>query len=407
MKNNNLNDVYSGSVVINGAETITGYNAARSIAGMGFTIYGLSSQTDAVYLKAKVWDKIYTVEYDCDKLIDISKTIMSCQHVRSRKPVLMLCQDDIVLLVSKNRKKLSKYYSFILPTNDAVELMMDKTKFYDWSISKGLNVPKSIVVTHKHEIKTALMSLTYPIAIKPLNRNEGWNQKFNNSKLFKFESYPDTHSILEESLDYTEKLIFQEWIPGTDSDVHFLLAMFGSKGVSFMSGRKIHQWPVLTGSTAMCVSEIAPEYEGEAIHILQQAGLAGLGSIEFKRDPRNDKYYITEPTVGRHDYQSYVATLGGVNLSLLYVLECMGYCFINDLKPRPALWIDELNFVRAVLKKKQLSLLYKDGLIGLIKRNSSLASFTPNEYKLFIPYFSSFVWKKFKSLLKYKIKRRK
>jgi D-aspartate ligase len=385
MTNKKLTDVYSGSVLINGAETITGYNAARSISGMGFSVYGLSMQANSLYLKADVWDEIYTVDYNCDQMIKISKNIMQRQKVRSQKPTLMLCQDEMVLFVSKHRDVLSKYFSFLLPPDDAVNLMMDKTKFHHWAINKGFNVPKSVIVSEKNEIEVALRGLNYPIAIKPLTRDEGWNKHFNNLKLFKYESLPDDISVLKESLNFTDKLIFQEWIPGNDDDVFFLLVMIGKNGGSYLAGRKIHQWPILTGSTAMCKSELMPEFQDEAIKILQSAQLSGLGSIEFKRDKRTNKYYITEPTVGRHDYQSYIATAAGVNLSLLYVLECMDYCYFNHFKPQEAVWIDELNFMRAVWNK-QPSLIFKDFVYLIKKGNNSFATFNFKELKLFYSY---------------------
>jgi len=394
MNSNSLKNVYSGSVVINGAETITGFNAARSISGMGFKVYGLTSHYKSVYLKANVWDKIYRSGYCCTEMIAIAKNIMQHQDVRTQKPALMLCQDEMVLFVSKHRAKLEAYFSFILPSDSSVQLMMDKTKFHAWAICKGFNVPRSIVITEENEIKIALETLNYPIVIKPLTRDDNWNKHFNNSKLFKFESIPSNVALIEEAFNYTEKLIFQEWIPGNDRDVFFLLTMSGKKGFISMSGRKIHQWPILTGSTAMCVSELEAEFENEAEDILKEASLVGLGSIEFKRDIRTNKYYITEPTVGRHDYQSFIATTAGVNLSLLYVLECMGYCYLNDFKPKKACWIDELNFIRATVKKKEFSLLFD------MKVKFSYATFTFKEPKLFLVYWADFVLKKLRNLIR-------
>jgi hypothetical protein len=43
-------------------------------------------------------------------------------------------------------------------------------------------------------------------------------------------------------------------------------------------------------------------------------GFVGLGSMEYKRDTRDNKFYMVEPTVGRTDYQEEIATLNGVNI---------------------------------------------------------------------------------------------
>jgi hypothetical protein len=44
---------------------------------------------------------------------------------------------------------------------------------------------------------------------------------------------------------------------------------------------------------------------------------SGFGGIEYKRDARDGRFLIIEPTVGRTDWQEEVATLAGVNIPLM------------------------------------------------------------------------------------------
>jgi hypothetical protein len=50
---------------------------------------------------------------------------------------------------------------------------------------------------------------------------------------------------------------------------------------------------------------------------LDQVNYFGFGGIEYKRDARNGRFLIIEPTVGRTDWQEEVATLAGVNIPLI------------------------------------------------------------------------------------------
>jgi predicted ATP-grasp superfamily ATP-dependent carboligase len=43
----------------------------------------------------------------------------------------------------------------------------------------------------------------------------------------------------------------------------------------------------------------------------------GFGGVEYKRDARDGRFLIIEPTVGRTDWQEEVATLAGVNIPLM------------------------------------------------------------------------------------------
>ena len=50
----------------------------------------------------------------------------------------------------------------------------------------------------------------------------------------------------------------------------------------------------------------------------------GLGSMEYKRDPRDNKYYMIEPTVGRADLQSGIADINGLNIPLIAYFDILG-----------------------------------------------------------------------------------
>ena len=46
--------------------------------------------------------------------------------------------------------------------------------------------------------------------------------------------------------------------------------------------------------------------------------------MEYKRDRRDEKFYMVEPTVGRTDYQEEIATLNGVNIPAAAYLREIG-----------------------------------------------------------------------------------
>src|SRR4029077_16877616 len=119
--------------------------------------------------------------------------------------------------------------------------------------------------------------------------------------------------------------------------------------VSFV-GRKICQWPVEEGGTASCMP--APDAAGELPEMtdgfFSAVGFVGVGSMEYKRDRRDGKFYMVEPTVGRTDYQEEVATLNGVNIPLAAYRAELG---LNPIAPvaaaPPRAWRDPLGFANA------------------------------------------------------------
>src|SRR5262249_19137329 len=78
------------------------------------------------------------------------------------------------------------------------------------------------------------------------------------------------------------------------------------------------QWPVLVGGTASCIPApgVAAELSELTERFFATVGFTGVGSMEYKRDTRDGRFFMIEPTVGRTDYQEEIATLNGVNIPL-------------------------------------------------------------------------------------------
>jgi hypothetical protein len=123
-------------------------------------------------------------------------------------------------------------------------------------------------------------------------------------------------------------VIVQEWIEGPDSEIFFTFFCARRDGTpaAFFSGRKLRSTPPGVGSTAICIPapEFAEALEHEARRFLERVHYRGLGSLEFKRDVRNGRFLMVEPTVGRTDWQEEIAALGGVNLPLLAYWIALG-----------------------------------------------------------------------------------
>jgi predicted ATP-grasp superfamily ATP-dependent carboligase len=159
-----------------------------------------------------------------------------------------------------------------------------------------------------------------------------------------------------------DSYVVQEWIEGNDSDVHFCLVCRDRSGreLAYQTGRKLLQWPVGTGNTAICTTTDDPALHRLAEQVLDRAGLVGLGSVEVKRDRRDGGYYITEPTVGRPNLQSNVATAAGLNMAVVAYRDACDMPAVTDgARRRNAIWLNERNLLEALVvaaRRRQLNL---------------------------------------------------
>jgi predicted ATP-grasp superfamily ATP-dependent carboligase len=81
-----------------------------------------------------------------------------------------------------------------------------------------------------------------------------------------------------------------------------------------------------------------------SIKLFNAVNYKGIGSVEFKKDSRDNIFKITEPTVGRPDLQSAIAYHNHINIPLLEYCDCSGFelpAFRNNQKK--IYWINEEN----------------------------------------------------------------
>jgi len=258
----------------------------------------------------------------------------------------------LLITLSRNREVLKNHYHFVLPDQPTLQKLADKSAFAEWAKANDFPVPVTRVVTSPAELRMVLNDLTFPVVLKPFMRDQRWYKYSGRNKAYRLNSSEHIRNIPFPLFDASDRYVIQEWIEGGDSDVHFCLLYRDRTGreLGYQTGRKHLQWPVETGSTAICATT-----DDQALHRLTQklfdcAGLVGLASLEVKRDRRNGKYYITEPTVGRHDLQSNVATAAGVNLALLAYRDACGVLDHAEASHgRNAIWLNESSVPPALI----------------------------------------------------------
>ncbi|MEF8752850.1 MAG: FAD-dependent oxidoreductase [Accumulibacter sp.] len=231
------------------------------------------------------------------------------------RPVLFLTEEKSVTSVSERRQELVSDYLITLPEQQTLANLMHKEGFQKLAIDCGSPVPAAVRLQTERDLEH-LCELRFPCVLKPAFKHYGYGDRFKKAYV--------VASAAEASLRYREiapvlaDLVVQEWIEGADSDIYFCLQYVTADqrpAASFV-GRKLRSWPPRIGGTASCIA--APECHDELSDMtslfFRQVGFVGMGSMEYKRDCRDGRFYMVEPTVGRTDFQEEVATVNGVNI---------------------------------------------------------------------------------------------
>lgn len=242
------------------------------------------------------------------------------------KPVLYLTQEKSVASVSQRRDEILPYYHITLPDQEILATLMHKESFQQLAERFGSTIPAAVRLQSAMDLEK-LHGLRFPCVLKPAEKNYEYGAIF--KKAYVVGSIAEASERFLEIAPILPDLIVQQWIEGNDSDIYFCLQYVGKEQevVASFVGRKLRSWPPRIGGTASCTA--APEYHSELTEttsaFFRRAGFVGMGSMEYKRDSRDGRFYMVEPTVGRSDFQEEVATVNGINIPLA------AYCYETGL----------------------------------------------------------------------------
>ncbi len=342
----------SPHVIITGADTPTGLTTARALRGLPVTVNGIFQNREASSIQSRHWDRLLHLPGSPDEQLDT--LIKKAEEAEfSGRPLLLFSQDSHVISAWARLEELDRYFTVPIPPQLEGEIMMDKTLFHQWALENKVDVPQSKVVTSLDGLISLAADLSFPCILKPRVRTSAWDNVHKNQKFFLLNSDKELHGFVRSSDPFrlSDCYILQEWIPGGDTEVFFVLFAFDENGLMLAeyAGQKIWQWPPLTGSTAICRPIDEPQLMALARTIAMRLKMTGLGSIEFKRDPRTGKFLVTEPTVGRNDYQSGVALSYENNPTAALVKKYLGLDEGSGVAKKTkgnCVWVDELSAYR-------------------------------------------------------------
>lgn len=266
-----------------------------------------------------------------EKLIEIARSL-------DQKAVLYCTKDASVLTVAQHQIELAKSYHFVLPSFETVQQLMSKKHFQEFAENNGFNIPKAYFVKSEEDIEKVGDLVHYPCIIKPEFRDDKWTQRVSKlEKVFRARNKDEYFEYFKtyHLLDYQP--IVQEWIDGFDTDLYFCLLYLNRTGqpLAVFTGRKLRQFPILTGSTSLAESKWLPQLADQSIKLLQIANCKGLCSLEFKYSKIRNSFLITEPTVGRVDTQEGSSISSGIDIPYIAYQDALG------LEPEPVKFFKE------------------------------------------------------------------
>lgn len=308
------------AVVVGG--NLNGLGVVRSLARGGIPTYVIATSRDCPAAWSRHATFVRARSLHGDALLETLQRLASNLNCR---PVLILTQDSSVLTVSAHRQQLEPHYHIELPDVAIVAMLSDKLAFDALAVREGFAVPRSCAVRTTADL-AQVDEFRSPVILKPAEKGRVPAGAADRAE--RANTLEQARLLATRMLAYAPALIVQEWIEGADSEIFFTLFCTRRDGcvAGLFCGRKLMSNPPGVGSTAICIPapEFAEALERETRQFLRRVPYRGLGSLEFKRDVRTQRFLMVEPTVGRTDWQEEIATLCGINLAEIAYWQALG-----------------------------------------------------------------------------------
>ncbi len=300
------------AIVVGGGVNALGVVRSLGMGGVKVCVLGTDTREPALRSRYAHARRVRSIEG-----LPLMEELSRVSNELAEEAVLFLTEEKSVETISKMRDRLPPKLRIRLPEHDRLMQLMHKQAFFDLAEPLQAPVPRTVRLLGTQDLPK-INDLEFPCVLKPSGKSYEYGARF--KKAYKVGSVVEVQALYHEIEPVLADMVVQEWIEGRDSEIYFCLQYIGRKGeiVASFPGRKIRSWPPRIGGTASCTA--AWEHEKELTQLtadfFRGVGFAGMGSMEYKRDVRDGRFYMVEPTVGRTDFQEEVATVNGCNLPL-------------------------------------------------------------------------------------------
>jgi predicted ATP-grasp superfamily ATP-dependent carboligase len=313
-----------------------------------------------------------------DRLVGIGERL---REDAGRRVPLMYGSDDALELIYAHRERLQRHFRFLVTDPAIAGALIAKDRFQAFAVERGLPVPPELA--WEGDGPGTLAGADREVLVKPRIKVD-WHDSVLCARVFGGDSkariYANGAAALADpavSL-FRDQLTFQEYIPGGDEALWSFHGYADSTGALLASfvGRKIRTDPPLTGESAFIELAHDDALAQLGRDIAARLPLKGAFKMDFKRDPRDGRWYILEINA-RYNLWHYLGAANGVNLMAVAYGHLLGHQ--RRMPARPATtwrWLSLENDWRA------FRVLRARGELGYARWLASIV-FSRNIYNLF------------------------
>lgn len=236
-----------------------------------------------------------------------------------RRVPLMYGSDDALELIHAHRHRLRRYFLFLVNDAEVAVSLVAKDRFNARALRRGLPVPRTL--QWQGSGPGSVAGTAGPVVVKPKMKID-WHNSVLCQRLFDGDGKARVFaSGAEAAADagvaaFRDQLTVQEYIPGDDRDLWSFHGFADEQGQVLASfvGRKVRTYPAGMGESAFIEMAREPSLEELGREVVRRCPLKGIFKMDFKRDPRDGRWYLLEINA-RYNLWNYLGACNGLNLA--------------------------------------------------------------------------------------------
>lgn len=297
-------------------------NMLRSFSEIKDDVVLIVDSKDEVSRYSRMAHDVRIIEFEKLSDLEIVGNLVDVARDFSSQPILFYGDDRVLLLISRHRKELQKWYKYIVPEEGLLESCTDKQHFISVAKEQNLITPRSISSSEIGDISRVESVIGFPCIIKPAVHIDWYKHRVMQSgsripaKILLASNQKELDDWLT-NFSKNDEFIIQEYIPGGEDVIYSFHAFMDdrSEPLACYVGKKIRTYPSVGGVSTYLRLVKNEEIIRLGLEVIRKLKLTGPVKIDFKKHEANGKYYLLETNL-RFNLWNYLGTACGINVPL-------------------------------------------------------------------------------------------
>jgi len=276
-----------------------GLSLAREFGRRGFSVLGLDCVRGVGAFSR------YVRFHQCPSPAEDEKAfitfLLDLGKSQGERMLIFPVNDDWASAIARHKDQLEEFYALCVADGGVVDLLLSKSRFYEWAEKRGYPVPRTWSLDQWETIPET----EFPLVAKPECRLVAGQdstaltrlRRLNQNRLTILHKREDVKTYVETVCGNGHEILLQQFVRGL-SDCMFTVGIYADRQHrirGMFCGRKVRGYPSKHGDCMVGQIEDVPE---EIKDLVQKMTLDlqfhGIAEFEFKRDEVSGCWFLIE-----------------------------------------------------------------------------------------------------------------